>query len=123
MKEVEDYDDVKEVEDYDDVKEVEEYDDVKEVEEYDDVKEVEEYDDVKEVEEYDDVKEVEEYEVMDGDEGETSTNPGVQKDKNDPEEYMDTSGNDTLPLPVVTSQEPPNQTIPSSRHHLMGRVK
>ena len=35
----------------------------------------------------------------------------VQKDKNDPEEYMDMSGNDTLPPPVVTSQEPPNQTI------------
>ena len=59
------------------------------------------------------VKEVEEYEVMAGDEGETATNvnPGVQKDTNDPEEYMAMSGKDTLPPPVVTSQEPPNQTI------------
>ena len=80
------YDDVKEVEEYENVKEVEEYDDVKEVEEYENVKEVEEYDDVKEVEDYE-VKEVEEYEVMDRDEGETSTKPGLQKDKNDPEEY------------------------------------
>ena len=35
----------------------------------------------------------------------------MQKEENDPEEYMDMSGNDTLPPPVVTSQEPPNQTI------------
>ena len=60
---------------------------------------------------YEEVEQVEEYEVMDGDETETSANPGVQKDTNDPEEYMDMSGNDTLPPPVVTSQEPPNQTI------------
>ena len=59
---------------------------------------------------YKEVKEIEEYEV-DGDEGETATNPGVQKDKNNPEECMDMSGNNTLPPPVVTSQEPPNQTI------------
>ena len=61
--------------------------------------------------EYEEVKEVRENEVMDGDEEETATNPGVQKDKNNPEEYMAKSGNDTLPPPVVTSQEPPNQTI------------
>ena len=35
----------------------------------------------------------------------------MQKEENDPEEYMDMSGNDTLPPPVVTNQEPPNQTI------------
>ena len=40
-------------------------------------------------------------------------NPGVQNEENDPEQYcnMDMSGNDPLPPPVVTSQEPPNQTI------------
>ena len=70
-----------------------------------------EYEQVKDADGYEEVKEVEEYEVMDG--GETFINPGVQKDleENDPEEYMDMSGNDSLPPPVVTSQEPPNQTI------------
>ena len=68
-----------------------------------------EYEQVKDADGYVEVKEVEEYEVMDG--GETFINPGVQKEENDPEQYMDMSGNDTLPPPVVTSQEPPNQTI------------
>ena len=68
-----------------------------------------EYEQVKDADGYEEVKEVEEYEVMNG--GETFINPGVQKEENDPDEYMDMSGNDTLPLPVVTSQEPPNQTI------------
>ena len=68
-----------------------------------------EYDQVKDADGYEEVKEVEEYEVVDG--GETFINPEVQKEENDPEEYMDMSGNDTLPPPVVTSQEPPNQTI------------
>ena len=68
-----------------------------------------EYEQVKDADGCAEVKEVEEYEVMDGDEGETSTKPEVQK--NDPEQYMDMSGNNPLPPPVVTSQEPPNQTI------------
>ena len=68
-------------------------------------------DQYEEVEQVDGYEEVEEYEVMDGDEAETSANPGVQKDTNDHDEYMDMSGNDTLPPPVVTSQEPPKQTI------------
>ena len=70
-----------------------------------------EYEQVKDADGYEEVKEVEEYEVMDG--GVTFINPGVQKEENDPEQYMDMSGNErtTLPPPVVTSQEPPNQTI------------
>ena len=71
--------------------------------------EVEEYEEMKDADGYEEVKEVEEYKVMDG--GETFINPGVQKEENDPEEYMDMSGNDPIPPPVVTSQEPPNQTI------------
>ena len=87
--------------------EVDEYEEVKEEVPVDGYEVMEEL----EVEEYEEVKEVEEYEVMDGDKGETATKPEVRKDKNDPEEYMDMSGNDTLPPPVVTSQEKPNQTI------------
>ena len=126
--EVEEYEEVKEVDGYEVMEEVEvdgyevmeeveveEYEEVKEVEEYEVMEEVEvdgyEVMDEVEVDEYEEVKEVEEYEVMDGDEAEISTNPGVKEEENDPGEYMDMSGNDPLPPPVVTSQEPPNQTI------------
>ena len=139
--EVEEYEKVAEIEDdgydvmeeievdgYEEVKEeleVEEYEEVKEVDGYEVMEElgVDGYEEVKEeleVEEYEEVKEVDGYEVMDGDEAEASINPEVHKDKNDPEDYMDMSGNDTLHPSVVTSQEPPNQTIqqtPSDGKH------
>ena len=70
-----------------------------------------EYEQVKDADGYEEVKEVEEYEVTVMDGGETFINPGVQKEENDPEQYVNMSENNTLPPPVVTSQEPPNQTI------------
>ena len=82
-----------------------------EVEQVDGYEAIEDNEEMKNADGYEEVKVVEEYEVMDG--GETFITPGVQKEEsqNDPDEYMDMSGNDTLPPPVVTSQEPPNQTI------------
>ena len=68
-----------------------------------------EYEQVKDAGGYEKVKEVDEYEVMDG--GETFINPGVQREENDTDKFMEVSGNDILPPPVLTTQEPPNQTI------------
>ena len=61
--------------------------------------------------EYEKMEDAEEYEVVDG-EGETHANPNAQVDGENNDGYMDMSGNNAQPQPLLTNQQPSSDGQP-----------